>query len=78
MSMNPMAFLQLKDSWKRFVQNHPKFPLFWKAVYKNSLEVGTVIEFKVTAPDGKELASNLKVQESDLEFLKEIMTMAKS
>lgn len=75
MDMNPMKLLQLKNSWEQFKQNHPKFSSFWKAVYKNSLNEGTVIEFKVTTPEGKELASNIKLQQSDLKFFEEIMSM---
>ena len=75
MDMNPMKLLQLKNSWGQFKQNHPKFSSFWKAVYKNSLDEGTVIEFKVTAPDGKVLASNIKLRESDLKFFEELMSM---
>ena len=68
MSLNPMTLMQLKSSWERFTNAHPKFPKFWKAVYKNYLAEGTVIEFKVTAPDGKELASNIKLTKDDLEL----------
>ena len=75
MDFNPVKFLRLKNSWGQFKQNHPKFSSFWKAVYKNYLDEGTVIEFKVTAPDGKVLASNIKLRESDLELFHEIMNM---
>ncbi len=75
METNPRKLRQLKNSWGQFKQNHPKFSSFWKAVYKNSLDEGTVIEFKVTAPDGKVLASNIKLRESDLKFFEEIMSM---
>lgn len=75
MDFNPVKLLQLKNSWGQFKQNHPKFSSFWKAVYKNSLDEGTVIEFKVTSPDGKVLASNIKLRESDLELFHEIMSM---
>ena len=75
MDLNPVKLLQLKNSWGQFKQNHPKFSTFWKAVYKNSLCEGTVIEFKVTNPEGKELASNIKLKYSDLEFFEEIMGM---
>lgn len=75
MNMNPIKLAQLKTSWGQFKQNHPKFSSFWKAVYKNSLCEGTVIEFKVTTPEGKELASNIKLRESDLKFFEDIMSM---
>lgn len=77
MSLNPMTLIQLKSSWERFTAAHPKFPKFWKAAYKSSLAEGTIIEFKVTAPDGKELASNIKLTKDDLELasqLKELLS----
>lgn len=69
MAMNPMMIMQLKTSWDRFVQNHPKFPRFWRAAYRNGLAEGTVIEFKVTTPDGKEISSNLKLTGEDMELM---------
>lgn len=75
MDFNPMKLLQLKNSWGQFKQNHPKFSSFWKSVYKNSLSEGTVIEFKVTSPEGNTLASNIKLKDSDLKFFEEIMSM---
>ena len=53
MSLNPLKLMQLKSAWQSFARRHPKFPLFWKAVYKQGLVDGTVLEFKVTTPEGK-------------------------
>ena len=75
MDVNPIKLIQLKNSWTKFKQNHPKFSSFWKAVYKTSLQEGTVIEFKVTTPDGREVRSNIKLQPSDLDFFQEIMNL---
>ena len=72
MSLNPMKLLQLKNSWQGFVNRHPKFPMFWKAVYKQALGEGTVIEFKVTTPDGKELAPNIRISQEDMQFLNQL------
>ena len=69
MAINPMMMVQLRVSWERFVQNHPKFPKFCKAAYHNGLTVGTVIEFKVKTPEGKEISSNLKLTEADMELV---------
>ncbi len=76
--INPADLLKIKKAKDVFVVNHPKFPAFLSAVKKNSLEVDAVIEIKVTTKEGKELSSNLKVKESDLELLNIITTMAHS
>ena len=72
MSLNPLKLMQLKSAWQSFARRHPKFPLFWKAVYKQGLVDGTVLEFKVTTPEGKVLTSNMKVSQADLDLLKQI------
>lgn len=72
MAINPMMIMQLKTSWDRFAQNHPKFPKFWKAAYKNGLTEGTVIEFKIITPEGKEISSNLKLTKDDTELINQL------
>ena len=75
MSINPMMFLQFKNSWQTFTRNHPKFPAFWRAVYKHGIQENMIIEFKVIEPDGKELASNIRVTKSDLELFENLKKM---
>ena len=72
MAFNPMMMIQLKASWDRFVRNHPKFPKFWKAAWKNGLTEGTVIDFKVTAPDGTQISSNIKLAGADIELMRQL------
>ena len=76
MNPNPMMLMQLKQSWDTFTRNHPKFPLFCKTVYNIGLQEGTVLEFKVTTPEGKELTSNIRICQDDLELLKQLREMA--
>ena len=44
---------EVKSSMDRFRNNHPKFPLFLKAVVGNALEEGTLVEINVTTPEGR-------------------------
>lgn len=76
--INPADILKIKRAKDVFVENHPKFPAFLSAVKKSSLDVDTVIEITVTTKEGKEMSSNIKVKESDLELLKIITSMAHS
>lgn len=75
MSMNPMAFMQLSTLWVKFTQRHPKFPPFLKAASQAAMQEGAILEIQVTTPDGKTIASNLKVTQEDLEMLQTIREM---
>ncbi|XCP86417.1 hypothetical protein ABXS75_06375 [Roseburia hominis] len=75
--MNPMMLLQLKNLWSEFSTRHPKFPSFLKAVSQNGLQEGTILELQVTLPDGKTLASNLKITKEDVEMYRQIQEMRK-
>ncbi len=69
--MNPMNFLQLKAALERFKDGHPKFIDFIKAVSREGvMDEGTVVEINVTTTAGKTISSNIRVKESDLEFLR--------
>ncbi|MDK2807918.1 MAG: hypothetical protein PWP24_652 [Clostridiales bacterium] len=65
--------LKLKQAKEVFVTNHPKFPQFLTAVQKDALKEGTVIEFHVTTPEGKELTSNIKLKATDVDFVEELL-----
>lgn len=69
--MNLTALLQLKGEWTSFKSRHPKFSRFVKAVYGQALCEGTVIDMKVTAPDGTVINSNIKLKKEDLELIKQ-------
>lgn len=71
--MNLSSLLQFRDEWARFKARHLKFSPFLKAAYTRALREDSVISLKVTAPDGTEVASNLKVKKEDLELLSRIM-----
>ena len=74
--MNPLDLLKFKDAKKRFDENHPKFGPFLRAAYESGIREGTVIEISVTPPDGGAIVTNLRVQESDLAMLQELMQLA--
>lgn len=70
--MNPMKLMQLKGLWDRFTQNHPKFPLFLKAVAENGAKEGCIYEITVTTPEGQTLQSNLKLTQEDIALIEQI------
>lgn len=66
---NPAALLQMMNVWKRFENNHPKFPKFIKAVAQKGIREGSIIEIRVTTADGESFDSNLKVNAEDMELV---------
>lgn len=76
--MNPLKLLQLKSAWDRFQSNHPKFPKFLAALYQKGMKEGTIIEFRVTTPDGEEMAANVKLKEDDIALFRELQDLLKS
>lgn len=76
MNFNQLALLQqLKAGIDRFRMNHPKFPLFLKAVSQEALKEGTLIEINVTTPEGKTYCSNVRLKADDMEFIESLKNM---
>ena len=75
--INPAKLFKMKGLWEGFVKNHPRFPQFISAVQSNGVNEGSVIEITVTAPDGKNLSTNVKVSQSDKEMLEELTELLK-
>lgn len=72
--MNPMQMLQLKNMMERFQNNHPRvLPFLHDA--GSRVQAGTVIEMKVTTPDGHTLCSNIRVTEDDMELVRQVRSM---
>ena len=76
MNISQITRLQaLKKHLENFQNNHPKFPAFLDAVYREALTEGTVIEISATSPDGKNYVTNLKLKEEDLEFFRALQEL---
>lgn len=69
--MNPMAIMKVKGLMDKFKENHPKVPMFFSAASK-SITAGSVIEITVTSADGKQMCTNMKVTEEDLELFAQL------
>ena len=70
--INPAKIFQMKGLWDKFTTNHPKFPKFLQAAAQSSIGEGTIIEVKITKPNGDTIASNLKLTAEDMELFREI------
>lgn len=69
------SILKMKNAWSKFTNNHPKFPQFMSAVQRKGIKENTIIEVKITDPDGTELCTNIKVTASDLALFEELKGM---
>ncbi len=70
MNFNQLAMLQqMKSGMDRFRANHPKFPMFLKAVSQEALREGTLIEINVTTPEGKNYCTNVRLKPDDMELI---------
>ncbi|MGI6118009.1 MAG: hypothetical protein ACOYBC_06415 [Bilifractor sp.] len=70
MALNPKNIMKAKERYGIFKRQHPKFLAFCSAVNRRALETGTVIEVKVTSPEGKTLETNLKLTPEDVETVR--------
>lgn len=75
--MNPMALMKIMNAKNKFNANHPKFGAFLNAAFAGGIQEGTIIEMKVTKPDGETMTTNLKVKQSDLELLQHLQEAVK-
>ncbi|MBP5254031.1 MAG: hypothetical protein J6Z23_01435 [Lachnospiraceae bacterium] len=70
------AAARLISAWRAFRKNHPKFGPFMQAVEDAGVQEGTVMEMSFTTPEGKNIATNIRVQAGDLplfEILGEVL-----
>lgn len=75
--MDFSKILELKKNIDVFKNNHPKFFGFVGAVRNKGLKEGSIFEIKVTTPEGENLETAIKLQQSDLEALNALLNLAK-
>ena len=76
--MNPMTLMTLKSSFDKFKNNHPRFIQFAQAIMRSGVQEGTVFECKVILPDGRELQTNFKVTQDDLDMFEKLKEVSKN
>ena len=70
MNMNPMLLMQLQQRLSLFQQDHPKVMPFLQMLKGNAVKEGTIVEMRVTDPDGNEYVSNIRLTQTDVETIK--------
>ena len=67
MAMNPAIMMKMMQRLNIFRSQHPKFQAFLGSVTQGARREGSIIEIKVTDPDGGEYISNIKLTSDDIE-----------
>lgn len=67
--MNPMEMMKLGERFRIFQSQHPRAIAFVQDVASNAIQEGTVMELKVTTPDGRERITNIRLSAEDLETI---------
>ena len=75
--MNISEMMKIKGAWDTFSGKHPQFVKFLNYMSQTKIDEGTVFSISVKRPDSdKEIKTNLKVTESDLELFETLKAMA--
>ena len=74
--MNPAAMMQIMTALKKFESTHPKFVAFIKTMFGKGITEGTIIELSVINPGQDPVTTNIRVQQSDLELVKQLQDLA--
>ena len=75
--MNFTDIMKIKGAWNEFSNSHPQFVKFLNYMAENKIEEGTVFSVSVKKPDSdKEIKTNLRVPQSDLELVETLKSMA--
>ena len=69
--MNPANIMKIMNAKNKFVA-------FLSAVFSREMEEGTVIEITLTRPGEEPMTTNMKIQQSDLDLMRELQDMAKN
>ncbi|MDD3219658.1 MAG: hypothetical protein PHC41_14240 [Lachnospiraceae bacterium] len=73
--MNPADIFALKGHIDTLQNNHPRLFQFLGAAKEDAMQEGSIIEVKVTNPEGKVLTTNIKVQASDVAALQTLSSL---
>lgn len=70
MAINPLQILKLKDTLNAFRNRHPGFSRFIGALRRKGVPEGSVLEVKITSPDGETMETNFRVTPEDIALIR--------
>ncbi len=68
--MDKMILKEIQKRLDMFNADHPKVLPFMNMLKSKAVKEGTIVEIRVTDPDGKEYVSNIKLTANDVETIK--------
>jgi hypothetical protein len=68
--MDKMIMNEAKNRLNMFNKDHPKVMPFLEMLKNNAVKEGTVVEMRVTTPEGQEYVSNIRLTKTDVETIK--------
>ena len=75
MPINPMQIFKFKEKLNGFKNRHKGFVKFIKAARREGVPEGSVLDIKLTFPDGETMTSNFRITEEDLELIRMLITL---
>ena len=76
--MNPANIMKIMNAKNKFTANHRKFVAFLSAAFSREMQKATVLEITLTRPGKQPMTTNMKIQQSDLDLMRELQDMAKN
>ena len=73
--MNPRDIMQLGGRIQPCRDQHPKFGAVLREAGADAIREGSILEMKVTSPEGKEYVTNLRLTAEDVETISIIRNM---
>lgn len=68
--MDKMIVNEIKKRLNMFNEDHPKVMPFLNMLKENAVKEGTIVEMRVTTPEGQEYVSNIRLTKTDVETIK--------
>ena len=69
MALNPKQLMQLAERWRIFKDQHPRVIDFVRAVGRDGLQPGMIMELRGTDTGGKTSVTNIRVTPEDVETI---------
>lgn len=72
--MNLKDMKNMRERLALFQQDHPKVLPFFNSIKDDGTRPGTIVELKVTSPEGRQSVMNIRLNENDVETLHMLMS----